>query len=237
MGLFVYFLLKPILPFLSHALYFLAFQVWEFGYVLWKRPTLLPHLWRLWEWSWFYSPYRAAHATTLSSEYDLTYGELAIPTVDRILDQLNLSSHDHLVDLGSGRGRVVLLAAVRGIHALGIECVPALIQAARYGAGPDLPLAQFSQDNFLHVSLQDATVIWAVGTCWSETTRQQLLQKLLQLSANTWIISLTRPFEHPRLPTRHIVRGWTTWGRDRYYLQQMVEPAEGLQEQVKEHDA
>lgn len=214
-------MLKKLFLFLKHLGYTLGFLVWETGYILWKRPALLPHLWKLWEWSWFHSPYRNNPASGFPPTFDLTYGEIALPTLDKIFDQLQLSDRDSLVDLGSGRGRAVLLAAIRGIPAHGIECVSNLVDMARYAATPDLSLAQFIEGNFLTITLPKASIILAVGTCWSHDTRSRILPILLQLPPHTWVVSLSRPFQHPQIPVRQIIPGWTSWGRDHYYLQQI----------------
>lgn len=205
----------------GHALYMIGFALWEWSFVLWKRPALLPALWRTWEWSLFHSPY---NRKDIPPSEELTYGELALPTVDVVLTQLEADENDCIVDLGSGRGRVVLLAACRGIPSHGIELLDRLVKAANYAQGSDLPLARFTCDSFLEADLRHATVLWAVGTCWGPTTRTKLLERILHLSPGTRIVSVTRPFRHPRLPIQTVIRGWTSWGRDRYYIQHLKPP-------------
>jgi cyclopropane fatty-acyl-phospholipid synthase-like methyltransferase len=51
-----------------------------------------------------------------------------------MFDLANLQSGEHLMDLGSGDGRIVLLAAKRGVRATGIEVNPILIAISRLKA-------------------------------------------------------------------------------------------------------
>ncbi len=199
----------------GHALFMLGFALWEWSYVLWNRPALLPALWRSWEWSLFHSPYSRRRP----SSGEFTYGEIALPTVDKILTLLNANTNDCMVDLGSGRGRVVLLAACRGIPAEGIELLNNLVKGAQYAQGNDFPLARFHENNFLDADLQHATILWVAGTCWTSETHARILEKILALPPGTRVISITRPLQHPRLPVQTVVQGWTSWGRDSYHIQ------------------
>lgn len=194
--------------------------------MLWRYPILIPVMWRLWEWSLFNSPYRASkrhpQLATDAHQHTLTYGEIALPTVDKIFDTLKLRACDKLLDLGSGRGRVVLLAAAKGYVAHGIEILPGLVETANYAAAGDLSLASFVEGDFLNSTWPEVAVIWAVGTCWDQDTRQQLIQKLIKLAEHTLIISVSLPFLHANLPVQCMIRGWTNWGRDRFYIQKVT---------------
>lgn len=56
------------------------------------------------------------------------------PVVEGMLDLAAVGKGDHLVDLGSGDGRIVVAAAKRGATALGVELGPDLIRRAREAA-------------------------------------------------------------------------------------------------------
>src|SRR5262245_62082666 len=54
--------------------------------------------------------------------------------VDRALDMARVTAGDHVMDLGSGDGRLVITAAKRGATALGIEYNPDLVAFSRRAA-------------------------------------------------------------------------------------------------------
>src|SRR5690606_34576594 len=56
------------------------------------------------------------------------------PLVDRMLDMVELSADDKLVDLGSGDGRTVITAAKRGATARGIEYSADMVALSRSAA-------------------------------------------------------------------------------------------------------
>jgi thiol-disulfide isomerase/thioredoxin len=57
--------------------------------------------------------------------------ECPMDTVEMLLDLMPLSTEDILVDLGCGDGRIVIAAARRGIHSIGVELDPVRAEVAR----------------------------------------------------------------------------------------------------------
>jgi hypothetical protein len=51
--------------------------------------------------------------------------------VEKMLDMAEITSSDFLIDLGSGDGRTVISAAKRGVHAIGIEYNPDLVELSK----------------------------------------------------------------------------------------------------------
>ncbi len=218
---------------LSRLTFSLTFPTYEVLYLLWHCPEMLPSLWRVWSFSWGRDPYTAI--TRMPPELrdrqhpdDLVYGEIILPTFDQIVRTLRLGSEDCLVDLGCGRGRLVMMAAARGIRAHGIELVPLHLRCAKYAATRYLPLASFEQADILQADLSQATVFWASGTCWSEPLRESIASRIAQLRPNTRVISVSSPLPHPQLETLQRFYGWTTWGRDAFFLQRVLPPAQDV---------
>ncbi len=64
------------------------------------------------------------------------FGPPYVPThrrqLRRLFDELSLGEHDHLVDLGSGDGQVLLECARRGARASGVELNPFLVAIAKW---------------------------------------------------------------------------------------------------------
>lgn len=83
------------------------------------------------------------------------------PLVEQMLDLAKLGPEDRLIDLGSGDGRIVIAAAKRGAHVLGIEHDPRLVavarkNAVREGVGDK---AEFVEGDIFKTDFSDATVI------------------------------------------------------------------------------
>ena len=62
--------------------------------------------------------------------------------VDKMLDMAKVTPQDYLIDLGSGDGRTVITAAKRGVHALGIEYNPDMVELAKRNAAAGERLRQ-----------------------------------------------------------------------------------------------
>src|SRR6266545_5862687 len=54
--------------------------------------------------------------------------------VDKMLDMAKVTPQDYLIDLGSGDGRTVITAAMRGLRAHGIEYNPDMVDLAKRNA-------------------------------------------------------------------------------------------------------
>ena len=200
---------------------------YEFLFLLFYCQELLPSVYRLWERTLRQSPYRASYEDQLKKQIDkeeleLIYGEILLPTIDKIFHHLELDHRDYLIDLGSGRGRIVLLAAAKGIPSLGLELLPSLVETARYAAVHHLPLASFEEIDILNADLSKATVLWLSGTCLQPETREKIAQKITQLPIGTRLISVSLPLQHKYLPVETIYHGWTTWGRSPFYIQRVI---------------
>ena len=81
--------------------------------------------------------------------------------VEKMLDMARVTADDRVIDLGSGDGRIVIAAAKRGAHALGIEFDAGLIEVAqrdatRAGVGDR---ATFVQGDLYEAGFSDATVL------------------------------------------------------------------------------
>jgi len=83
------------------------------------------------------------------------------PLVDRMLDMVELTPQDKLVDLGSGDGRTVITAAKRGATARGIEYNPDMVALSRSAALREgvSERAVFEQADIFESDFSEATVI------------------------------------------------------------------------------
>lgn len=81
--------------------------------------------------------------------------------VARMLDMAELKPGDRLVDLGSGDGRTVIAAAMRGIPSRGIEYNPDLVTLSRQNAQAAgvADLAKFERGDIFESDFSEATVV------------------------------------------------------------------------------
>ena len=82
--------------------------------------------------------------------------------VTKMLEMANVTKTDHLIDLGSGDGRIVITAAKRyGARGMGVEIDPALVHKARENARTDgvADRATFVEGDIFEANIRDATVI------------------------------------------------------------------------------
>ena len=81
--------------------------------------------------------------------------------VEKMLDMANVTPKDYLIDLGSGDGRMVIAAAKRGAHALGVEFNPEMVklsqQLAKEAGVADR--ATFVQGDMFEADISKATVL------------------------------------------------------------------------------
>lgn len=96
---------------------------------------------------------------------------------------------DHVIDLGSGDGRIVILAARRfGASGLGVELVPQLVEASRKSA-QDAGVAdrvKFAEQDLFKTDLSPATV---VTMYLLPEVNLQLRPALLKLQPGTRVVS------------------------------------------------
>lgn len=94
-------------------------------------------------------------------DYEVPYVPTPPEVVEGMLDMAALKAGEHLIDLGSGDGRIPIAAARRGATALGVEIDPRLVTRARtlaQRAGQDAR-ARFERADLFTVSLRNADVV------------------------------------------------------------------------------
>jgi hypothetical protein len=206
----------------------LAAFVVETLFLLIRCPAMFPVHVRLWEKSLQTSPYLLSQQaqmqtrSTSNRSDEWTYGEVLLPSIWKGLSWISWTEDDRLLDLGSGRGRVVFLGAAMGLRAHGVELLLPLVERGQQIARELEPRASFEHEDLLKADWSEGTIFWLTGTCLHSETRQAILEKLLNLGRPFWLLSVTRPLASPLLPLLREEPIWTTWGRDRLYLQRFV---------------
>lgn len=150
------------------------------------------------------------------------YGELMPTATLRLLAQLELRPRDHFVDLGSGLGKVVLLAAMTTAvgRALGVELSPArvavaerVLSRARRERIPGVSRAAFVEHDMMRCDLDEATVIYTCSTAFSSAFMVRLQRRLAKLPRLRTLASLQDFEPHPAFELREIYKVDASWKR------------------------
>ncbi|HSG74739.1 MAG TPA: class I SAM-dependent methyltransferase [Burkholderiales bacterium] len=108
--------------------------------------------------------------------------------VERMLRMAEVGKGDHLIDLGSGDGRIVIAAAQRGATALGVDLDPDLVRIASANArrAGVAERTQFQVRDLFETDLSQASV---VAFYLLPEFNAKLLPRLLALKPGTRIVS------------------------------------------------
>jgi len=131
---------------------------------------------------------------TLSQElFSETYGEILYPSINKLISSISLTEQDVFVDLGSGKGQVVIQLFLNSLvkEAYGIELILKLHDSALAAAKrlqSELPdcfhgsrKIKFLSGSFLDIPFTTATVVFINSTCFT----QSLVNELGQIIENT----------------------------------------------------
>ena len=116
------------------------------------------------------TPWPPLSGTAAAEEYRPVIGQrgkdvIWVPTpgnlIEAMLDAAGVTPDDHVIDLGSGDGRIVIAAARRGARALGIEYNPDLTELSRRNAEAAgvADRARFATADIFSSDLTRATVV------------------------------------------------------------------------------
>ena len=138
-----------------------------------------------------------AHAQPAATEFKPEVGQAGkdvvwVPTpqsmVEKMLDMARVTPKDFVMDLGSGDGRTVITAAKRGVHALGIEFNPNMVELSKHNAerAGVTDKAQFMKGDLFEADLSKATVITMFLL---PDINLRLRPKILDLKPGTRVVS------------------------------------------------
>jgi SAM-dependent methyltransferase len=132
-----------------------------------------------------------AHAQTQSWGWDdgtVPYVQTPMEIVERMLRMAEVKKGDHVIDLGSGDGRIIIEAAKRGATGMGVDLDGNLVKLAtenakNAGVGDQV---QFRVMDLFEADLAPATV---VAFYLLPNFNEKLLARLLKLRPGTRIVS------------------------------------------------
>ena len=105
------------------------------------------------------------NGTHLARDTGIGYwGVTNVPALQELFQHIELHKHNHLLDLGSGDGRVVLMASLFGIKATGIEFDDWLLNCSldikRKLDLPHFQNARFLKDDFMKIDISPYDIIY-----------------------------------------------------------------------------
>jgi SAM-dependent methyltransferase len=92
---------------------------------------------------------------------DVVWVPTPYPLIEKMLDMARVTAQDYVIDLGSGDGRNVIMAAKRGARALGIEYNGDMVQLSRRNAAKEgvADRARFVEGDMFEADISQATVL------------------------------------------------------------------------------
>lgn len=114
---------------------------------------------------------------------DIIYLPISRHALDSLLGLADVSASDTVYDLGCGDGRIVVAAAERGAHAVGVDIDPVRIQEARANAEAESQKltgkVEFLIQSLFEVDISSATIVTLyLGQEINEKLRPRLLRDL-----------------------------------------------------------
>lgn len=209
----------PIVPLVVGALFSLAtvLRVVDALFLL-RRPRLLRAYLRTWRAAFERTPWEDGSFDQLhdarrrhKSRIELTYGETPVVSAVRALRAAGVGPGSRVLDLGCGRGRVLLAARYLGAEAIGVELVASHVALT----GPLLAAvgAEVRQGDAEEPPLEGVTHVFAAWTCFSAETRARIERALEGAPAGLRVIALNHPMRSERFALLRRLTLMCSWGR------------------------
>lgn len=107
------------------------------------------------------APFSPAQAVTTVDDLEVPYVPTPRRVVETMLEMAELKPADYLIDLGSGDGRIAIMAAQRGARALGVDLDPARVEESVLAASVAQveTRARFRRQDLFATPIGEANVI------------------------------------------------------------------------------
>lgn len=148
---------------------------------------------------------------------ELTYGETPVVEAWRILRRAGVKKGSTVVDLGCGRGRVLLAARAIGATVRGVDLMRAhvdIIERPYADAGITVV-----EGDATRAPVDDATHVFVTWTCMSAATRERVHANLRALRPGARVITVTHEMDDDDAFTCvSSMRAFFTWGLATVYI-------------------
>jgi len=197
-----------------------------------SRRALLAAYGRMWRGMSKRSPFeegdfarvQAARAAGLSQK-ELVYGETPLWTALRALRRAGVGEHSNLLDIGCGRGRVLLASAMLGAHSRGVDVLKEHVDFAEDALG-ELDGVVVEVKDALAVDLTGISHVFLTWTCMSQKTRSRVARHLASADVGTKLLCVSHPPPEQGWRVLWHGRPFFTWGKADLYLAERSEEAE-----------
>ena len=149
---------------------------------------------------------------------DVIFVPTPAETVDEMLRQANFKKGDVLYDLGSGDGRIPIVAAKRyGVRAVGIDIDPKLVEEARENARREgvSDLVEFRLGDMFAADVREASVVTLyLSDRLNELLRPKLLRDLRpgsRIISHDFRMGDWKPEKVVRVPWKNLYRTVYVW--------------------------
>jgi hypothetical protein len=210
---------------LQVRLFAIVIRITDLLLLLWRPRLLRPYLGIWWE-EFRHTPYRArrtfevvrALKATGQRFRELIYGETPLMTALYVFKRAGVSRGSRLVDLGAGRGRVLIAARWLGAEARGVELIAdhvTRVAPRLQAAGITLTVGDMTREE-----LGDATHLFTNWLALTPETKAKLIERFRTCQPGTRIITVTRPIEAEGFV--RLSRHWMlfTWGIEAVWIQE-----------------
>lgn len=162
------------------------------------------------------SPYRPSFQTALVarerglSPDALTYGEAFVCVARAILRRHGVGADSVVVDLGCGRGNVLLAARSLAARARGVELLPdhvAVVGAALRATGIELEVGD-ARD----AVVDDATHVWLSWATWDPAVRRVISHRLRSLRPGSVVVAVVWAVEGDAFEVVERTTAAFSWG-------------------------
>jgi len=160
------------------------------------------------------------------NDFAFTYGEVVLPSFLEILKQAHPQQGEKFVDLGSGTGKSVIIAAMfyEFGMAQGIELLPGLHKIAEEVKAklPQLSChLDFKLGDIFTTDFSDADVVFVNATGFFGDTLEKLFAKLAQLKPGSRVILSTKKVQLKAFEEIYCNFHLMSWGMSRITIYQV----------------
>jgi SAM-dependent methyltransferase len=194
--------------------------------VLLARPRLLRPYLGIWLAERMHSPYRFRRTFEVvrvlrssgQGMRELIYGETPLFTAVGLFRRAGVDRGSRVVDLGAGRGRVLLAARWLGADTRGVELLAAHVASV---AGQLKPAGiSLTVGDAMREDLGDATHVFVNWTALSPETKARLTERFRTCRPGTRFVVVTQPVEGTDFVLLGRYRRLFTWGIEVVWLQE-----------------
>ncbi|WP_252176753.1 rRNA adenine N-6-methyltransferase family protein [Endozoicomonas sp. 4G] len=145
------------------------------------------------------NPFRVSKRFLIKKQSDdlYLYGETPLTVMAEICETSEITSGDHVFELGAGSGFTSLwMAAFAGVRVTSIEQIPTFCQRLRrVSQRLQLDKLNVIEGDYLEVDLSEATVIYLYASNLDDLTIRCLTLRMLALKPGSRVISVSYPLQ------------------------------------------